>query len=153
MKEKTIDYLLRSTWMGVTKMYNEEAGKKGSTMATGFALISIDPDEGTPSTSLGPKMGIVATSLSRTLKNIRLKERVYTNEALDALKNNQIDTSDISNLLLKGDVLFSQSNTKLDSCDVYVIEGAHKGKPKEKLKISVENCNKIATIQKISIIK
>ena len=90
---------------------------------------------------------------SRTLKNIRLKERVYTNEALDALKNNQIDTSDISNLLLKGDVLFSQSNTKLDSCDVYVIEGAHKGKPKEKLKISVENCNKKATIQKISIIK
>ena len=90
---------------------------------------------------------------SRTLKNIRLKERLYSNEALDALKNNQIDTSDISNLLLKGDVLFSQSNTKLDSCDVYVIEGAHKGKPKEKLKISVENCNKIATIQKISIIK
>lgn len=90
---------------------------------------------------------------SRTLKNIRLKERVYSNEALDALKNNQIDTSDISNLLLKGDVLFSQSNTKLDSCDVYVIEGTHKGKPKEKLKISVENCNKKATIQKISIIK
>ena len=59
--------------MGVTKMYNEEAGKKGSTMATGFALISIDPDEGTPSTSLGPKMGIEATSLSRTLKNMEEK--------------------------------------------------------------------------------
>ncbi|MDG2052539.1 MAG: MarR family transcriptional regulator [Flavobacteriaceae bacterium] len=73
MKEKTIDYLLRSTWMGVTKMYNEEAGKKGSTMATGFALISIDPDEGTPSTSLGPKMGIEATSLSRTLKSMEEK--------------------------------------------------------------------------------
>ena len=73
MKEKTIDYLLRSTWMGVTKMYNEEAGKKGSTMATGFALISIDPDEGTPSTSLGPKMGIEATSLSRTLKTMEEK--------------------------------------------------------------------------------
>ena len=90
---------------------------------------------------------------SRTLKNIRLKERVFTNEALVSLKESKLDTSDISNLLLKGDVLFSQSNTKLDSCDVYVIEGAHKGKPKEKLKISVENCNKIATIQKISIIK
>ena len=59
--------------MGVTKMYNEEAGKKGSTMATGFALISIDPDEGTPSTSLGPKMGIEATSLSRTLKTMEKK--------------------------------------------------------------------------------
>ena len=59
--------------MGVTKMYNEEAGKKGSTMATGFALISIDQEEGTPSTSLGPKMGIEATSLSRTLKAMEEK--------------------------------------------------------------------------------
>jgi len=73
MKEKTIDYILRSTWMSITKMYNEEAGKKGSTMATGFALISIDPEEGTPSTSLGPKMGIEATSLSRTLKTMEEK--------------------------------------------------------------------------------
>ncbi len=73
MKEKTIDYLLRSTWIGVQKMYNEEAGKKGSTMATGFALISIDPEEGTPSTALGPKMGMEATSLSRTLKTMEEK--------------------------------------------------------------------------------
>jgi len=70
MKEMTIDYLLRSTWMSVAKMYNEEAGKKGSSMATGFALISIDPENGTPSTSLGPKMGMEATSLSRTLKSM-----------------------------------------------------------------------------------
>tara|TARA_R110002020_G_scaffold146747_7_gene321627 strand:+ start:27397 stop:27795 length:399 start_codon:yes stop_codon:yes gene_type:complete len=59
--------------MNVTKMYNEEAGKKGSTMATGFALISIDPEEGTPSTALGPKMGMEATSLSRTLKTMEEK--------------------------------------------------------------------------------
>jgi DNA-binding MarR family transcriptional regulator len=56
--------------MAVQKMYNEEAGRKGSTMATGFALISIDPEEGTPSTALGPKMGMEATSLSRTLKKM-----------------------------------------------------------------------------------
>ena len=77
MKEKTKDYLLRSTWMGVNKMYNEEAGKKGSTMATGFALISIDPEKGTPSTSLGPKMGIEATSLSRTLKAMEEKGLIH----------------------------------------------------------------------------
>ena len=59
--------------MAVQKMYNEEAGKKGSTMATGFALISIDPEEGTPSTALGPKMGMEATSLSRTLKAMEEK--------------------------------------------------------------------------------
>ncbi|WP_121665741.1 MarR family winged helix-turn-helix transcriptional regulator [Mesonia aquimarina] len=68
MREKTIDYVLRATWIAVAKMYNEEAGKKGSTMATGFTLLNIDPEEGTPSTSLGPKMGMEATSLSRTLR-------------------------------------------------------------------------------------
>jgi DNA-binding MarR family transcriptional regulator len=54
--------------MSISKMYNEQAAVKGSTMATGFALISIDPENGTPSTALGPKMGMEATSLSRTLR-------------------------------------------------------------------------------------
>lgn len=70
MKDITIDYALRNTWQAVTRMYNEEAAKFESTMATGFALLSIDPEEGTPSTSLGPRMGMEATSLSRTLKSM-----------------------------------------------------------------------------------
>lgn len=70
MKDKTIDYVLRTTWLTVQKMYNEEASKIGSTMATGFTLLSIDPDKGTPSTALGPKMGMEATSLSRILKTM-----------------------------------------------------------------------------------
>lgn len=70
MKDKTIDYVLRTTWLAVNKMYNEEASQFETTMATGFALLSIDPEKGTPSTSLGPKMGMEATSLSRTLKTM-----------------------------------------------------------------------------------
>ncbi|WP_298551106.1 MarR family transcriptional regulator [uncultured Algibacter sp.] len=73
MKDKTIDYVLRTTWLTVQKMYNEEASKFGSTMATGFTLLSIDPEKGTPSTALGPKMGMEATSLSRTLKTMEKK--------------------------------------------------------------------------------
>lgn len=73
MKDKTIDYILRTTWLTVQKMYNEEALKFGSTMATGFTLLSIDPEKGTPSTALGPKMGMEATSLSRTLKTMEKK--------------------------------------------------------------------------------
>jgi DNA-binding MarR family transcriptional regulator len=42
-------------------------------MATGFALLSMDKDKGTPSTSLGPKMGMEATSLTRTLKSMEDK--------------------------------------------------------------------------------
>lgn len=73
MTEMTIDYRLRVTWQAVARMYNEEATKYGATMATGFALLSIDPVEGTPSTLLGPKMGMEATSLTRTLKSMEEK--------------------------------------------------------------------------------
>ncbi|MCH4552431.1 MULTISPECIES: MarR family winged helix-turn-helix transcriptional regulator [Aestuariibaculum] len=72
-KEPTIDYVLRTTWLTVQKMYNEEAAKFGSTMATGFTLLSIDPEKGTASTALGPKMGMEATSLSRILKTMETK--------------------------------------------------------------------------------
>lgn len=70
MKDKTIDYTLRTTWLAVNKMYNEEAAKFDTTMATGFTLLSIDREKGTPSTALGPKMGMEATSLSRILKTM-----------------------------------------------------------------------------------
>jgi DNA-binding MarR family transcriptional regulator len=73
MKEKTIDYILRATWQAVSRMYNEEAQNFGASMATGFALLSMDKDNGTPSTSLGPKMGMEATSLTRTLKSMEDK--------------------------------------------------------------------------------
>ena len=73
MKEKTIDYLLRATWQAVSRMYNDEAQNFGASMATGFALLSMDKDNGTPSTSLGPKMGMEATSLTRTLKSMEDK--------------------------------------------------------------------------------
>jgi len=71
----TIDYLLRSTWLAAQKMYNEQASNYDSTMVYAFTLLSIDPKTGTPSTSLGPKMGIEPTSLSRTLNN--LEERKF----------------------------------------------------------------------------
>ena len=70
MKDKTIDYILRTTWLAVQKMYNEQAAQFDTTMATGFTLLSIDPEGGTPSTALGPKMGMEATSLSRILKRM-----------------------------------------------------------------------------------
>jgi DNA-binding MarR family transcriptional regulator len=76
MKDKTIDYILRATWQAVSRMYNEEATKYGATMATGFTLLSIDKEGGTPSTALGPKMGMEATSLTRTLKSMEEKELI-----------------------------------------------------------------------------
>lgn len=73
MKDLTIDYALRATWQAVARMYNEEAKNFETTMAVGFTLLSIDPKTGTPSTALGPKMGMEATSLSRILKSMEEK--------------------------------------------------------------------------------
>lgn len=80
---------------------------------------------------------------SRTLKNIRLKERAFSESTLNILRENKMDTSAVSILLKDGDVLFSESSTKLDSCKRYVIEGEISEKS---LKITVENCEKLATV-------
>lgn len=75
MKKKTIDAVLRSTWNAVSKMYNREASKFDSTMAMGFALLNIEA-EGTPSTALGPKLGMEPTSLSRLLNSMEEKKMI-----------------------------------------------------------------------------
>ena len=73
MKDKTIDYILRATWQAVARMYNEEASKYEGSMAIGFALLSIDKEDGTPSTYISNRMGMEPTSLTRTLKTLEDK--------------------------------------------------------------------------------
>jgi hypothetical protein len=87
---------------------------------------------------------------SRTLKNIRLKERAFSESTLQILRENKMDTSAVSTLLENGDVLFSESNTKLDSCRIYVIEGEISEK---NLKITVENCEKLATVVEAEVLE
>ncbi len=87
---------------------------------------------------------------SRTLKNIKLKQRAFSEETLSVLHENQMDTAAVSTLLEDGDVLFSESNTKLDSCKIYVIEGMISEK---NLKITVENCEKTATVMEAKVNK
>ncbi|MDO9138079.1 MAG: MarR family winged helix-turn-helix transcriptional regulator [Lutibacter sp.] len=76
-KEQTIDHALRATWQSVAKMYNEQAAKHDSTMAMAFVLLNVDIENGTPSTALGPLMGMEPTSLSRILKSMEEKDLIY----------------------------------------------------------------------------
>ncbi len=87
---------------------------------------------------------------ARVLKNIRIKERVYSEEALEKMKMYQVDTSEISTVLQKGDVDFSRSNTKLDSCKTYLVTGRSQI---HNLELLFENCDSIATLQKLEITK
>lgn len=65
--EETIDFHIRWLWSKISRLYNSEASKFGGTMSVGYVLLNIDK-EGTPSTKLGPKMGMESRSLTRTLK-------------------------------------------------------------------------------------
>ncbi len=74
--EQTIDFHLRWLWLKIIRIYNTEASKFGGTMSVGYVLLNIDK-EGTPSTKLGPKMGIESRSLTRTLKSMEEKGLIY----------------------------------------------------------------------------
>ena len=76
-KTFSIDHQLRATWQAVAKLYNEQAAKHDSTMATAVVLLNIDYENGTPSTALGPLMGMEPTSLSRVLKSMEDKGAIY----------------------------------------------------------------------------
>jgi hypothetical protein len=83
---------------------------------------------------------------ARVLKNIRNKERVYSQEAMADIARLQIDTASITTALHKGDVDFTRSNTKLDSCKIYMITG---NTASGALEMLFENCDSTATLQKI----
>jgi DNA-binding MarR family transcriptional regulator len=80
---ETIDFHIKSNWLGVAALYNQLAFKHGLTQATGFVLLNIDK-EGTAATKIAPIMGMRNTSLSRILK--KMEE--------DGLVSRKADTSD-----------------------------------------------------------
>lgn len=69
IKRTTIDFYIRQNWHKIQRMYNQKAQESDISLAMGYVLLAIDK-AGTPSTQLGPKMGMEPTSLSRTLKSM-----------------------------------------------------------------------------------
>jgi len=75
-KEETIDYHIRSAWLAIARMYNQQAAKHNATMAEGFVLLNID-EEGTPATKIAPLMGLEPRSLTRLLKSMEERGAIY----------------------------------------------------------------------------
>ncbi|MBP2832646.1 DUF4258 domain-containing protein [Aquimarina sp. U1-2] len=98
----------------------------------------------------GKKTSCNYSPTARVLKNIRSKESVLSQQVLAQMKSYDIDTADISILLLKGSVDFSKSNTTLDSCKIYFVEGTVKEKA---ISLFVENCDSIAKINTLKLTK
>ena len=76
-KVESVDLLLKSVWLAVSKMYSEQALLHNSTAVQALTLLKIDPKEGTRSTNLGPKMAIEPTSLTRIIKLLEDNGYIY----------------------------------------------------------------------------
>lgn len=75
-KEQLFEFHVRNNWFKISRYYNQVAAQYNMSFSWGFILLNIEK-EGTPSTSLGPKMGMEPTSLSRTLKSMEEKGLIY----------------------------------------------------------------------------
>ncbi|MEM5564819.1 hypothetical protein WNY78_06870 [Psychroserpens sp. AS72] len=85
---------------------------------------------------------------ARTIKNISIKERFYSEDTKLAMQNYSLDSLAVSNLIKTSSVNFSKSNTKVDSCKIYLLENEIDDKDVE---LWVKNCDSSATIQSILI--
>ena len=82
-KEKTVDFHLKWGWHAISRMYNAYAARFDLTMATGYVLLNIDAEQGTPATKIGPLLGMEPRSLVRMLKTLEERRliRRETDEA------------------------------------------------------------------------
>lgn len=64
-----------------------------------------------------------------------------------SFKEHDVDTSVVSEILVSGEVLFSESETDRDSCNIYVIKSHQKS---EVIKLYFENCEDEAKLFKIT---
>ena len=86
---------------------------------------------------------------ARVLKNIRIKERVYTDNFSAKMLAYQIDTAVISKILLKGNVdIFNK--VKLDSCTQYTITEKVEGR---KFKVVLKNCKNSTIFDELDLIE
>jgi DNA-binding MarR family transcriptional regulator len=76
-KEQTVDYNIKVAWHSISRMYNQYGQKFDITSSTGFVLLNIDVDKGTPATKIAPMMGLESRSLTRMLKSMESKNWIY----------------------------------------------------------------------------
>ena len=85
---------------------------------------------------------------ARVLKNIRTKERAYSAGAGENMRLYNIDSTHITAILNNGDVVFSKSNTDLDSCKTYTITGRAS---ERNLELLFKNCDSLAILQELRV--
>lgn len=78
-KRRAIGFDIKIAWLAISRMYNAKAAALDSsiTSSTGFVLLHIDEQEGTPATKIAPMMGMESRSLTRMLARLEKEELIY----------------------------------------------------------------------------
>ena len=85
---------------------------------------------------------------ARTLKTIRIRDKVYSAEATAVLTKNNLDSLTINAILKNGDVNFGKSKPRIKPCPEYLITGKDSLK---NIQLYIKRCDSVATIQKVTI--
>ncbi|NJN28122.1 MAG: MarR family transcriptional regulator [Cyclobacteriaceae bacterium] len=76
-KEESIDYIIKSSWHSLSRLYNQKAQTHGISTTTAFILLNISSSEGIAATKIAPLMGLESRSLTRSLKSLEEKGYIY----------------------------------------------------------------------------
>lgn len=81
---------------------------------------------------------------ARTLKTIRVRKRIFSEQAQKTMQKHNIDTTEIANILHTGDVNFGKSKPRKKPCAEYFISS-------EKIDLYIIRCDSIATVDRIFV--
>ena len=73
-KEQSIDFNIKRAWHAISRMYSQYGQDFEISPSSGFVLLNIDAEKGTPATKIAPLMGLEARSLTRILKALENKK-------------------------------------------------------------------------------
>ncbi len=68
--DKMVLYHLRTSWLNLSKAFNDKASQYNGTISMAFILMAIYEEDGVPVTKIAPRIGMEPNSLSRTLNTL-----------------------------------------------------------------------------------
>jgi DNA-binding MarR family transcriptional regulator len=80
--EESVCFCTKTTWHAISRLYNTTGAQHDVSAATGFVLLNIDAEKGTPATKIAPALGMEPRSLTRMLKT--MEDKGYLERKSDA---------------------------------------------------------------------
>jgi len=75
--EESVCFRMKTGWQAIAKLYNTSGAPYDITASTGYVVLNIDLEKGTPATKIAPKLGMEPGSLTRMLKAMEEKGDIY----------------------------------------------------------------------------